>query len=123
MSSAAATEEEGAAAAQAASCVAILMQHPTNAHAMNRGGGLRQLAELIFDSEHSGVRALFSLFYLATRWKLRLVGPIADEVAANIAAFPHRLSKRPRRGHGVDLTSTFAPGLFPRSERISPRAI
>lgn len=56
-SSAAATleEEEAAAAAQAACCVAILMQHPTNAHAMKKAGGLRQLAELIFDSEDSEV--------------------------------------------------------------------
>ncbi|CAN0100954.1 unnamed protein product [Ectocarpus sp. 6 AP-2014] len=50
---AAAAEEEGTAAGQAASCVAILMQHPTNALAMKRAGGLKELAELIFDSEHS----------------------------------------------------------------------
>ena len=50
-----AEEEEAAAAAQAACCVAILMQHPTNAHAMKRTGGLRQLAELIFESEDSEV--------------------------------------------------------------------
>ncbi|CAN0320770.1 unnamed protein product, partial [Ectocarpus sp. 12 AP-2014] len=49
---AAAAEEEGTAAGQAASCVAILMQHPTNALAMKRAGGLKKLAELIFDSEH-----------------------------------------------------------------------
>ncbi|CAM9399461.1 unnamed protein product [Ectocarpus sp. 12 AP-2014] len=50
---AAVAEEEGIAAGQAASCVAILMQHPTNALAMKRAGGLKELAELIFDSEHS----------------------------------------------------------------------
>lgn len=54
-SAAQAAEEEAVAAAQAASCVAILMQHPTNAHAMKRGGGLGQLAELILDSEDSEV--------------------------------------------------------------------
>lgn len=48
-------EEETAAAAQAMSCVAILMQHPTNAQAMKRGDGLRQLAELVLDSEDSEV--------------------------------------------------------------------
>lgn len=50
---AAAAEEQGTAAGQAASCVAILMQHPTNALTMKRAGGLKELAELIFDSEHS----------------------------------------------------------------------
>ncbi|CAM9873374.1 unnamed protein product [Pylaiella littoralis] len=53
--STAAAEEQAVAAAQAASCVAILMQHPTNALAMKRGGGLGQLTELIFDSEDSEV--------------------------------------------------------------------
>eukprot|EP00904_Undaria_pinnatifida_P004808 jgi/Undpi1/1457/HiC_scaffold_11.g04848.m1 len=48
-------DEEGAAAAQAMSCVAILMQHATNALAMKRVGGLRQITELIHDSENNEV--------------------------------------------------------------------
>lgn len=48
-------EEDGAAAAQAICCVAILMQHPTNAQAMKRARGLRQLTDLIQDSEHNEV--------------------------------------------------------------------
>lgn len=48
-------EEEYAAAAMAICCVAILMQHPTNALAMKKLEGLRQLTELIHDSEHNEV--------------------------------------------------------------------
>eukprot|EP00903_Cladosiphon_okamuranus_P006097 g6007.t1 len=70
---AAVEEEEAAAAAQAACCMAILMQHPTNAHTMKRTGGLRQLAELISDSEDSEV-------IIATAKAIVVLLPDADEL-------------------------------------------
>lgn len=55
VSSEVAAIEEAAAAAQSITCVAILMQHPTNSLVMKKIGGLETMTELIQDSEHNEV--------------------------------------------------------------------